>query len=314
VARRCTGPVVVLGLPRGGVPVAWPVAQALGAPLDVIVVRRLGLPTLPEVAMGALGEGGVRVVDADVVRRGGVTPERFAAVEAAEREVLRRQVHALRHGRAGEPLAGREVVIVDDGVATGSSARAACLVARARGARRVLLAVPVAPVGIAGQFAGVADDVVCVEQPPDFTSVSACYQDFGQVRDREVTACLRRARRRVPAAPAGADPARGGAQGCGRLGVMVLEIAVFTVKPGQADAFAAAYAQARRFIEAAAGCRSVRMTRGVEDPDRFTLLVEWQTLEDHVEGFRGSEAFAQWRALIGPHVDSADVRHSTDLG
>jgi len=94
---------------------------------------------------------------------------------------------------------------------------------------------------------------------------------------------------------------------------MVLEIAVFTVTPGHADAFAEAYGQARAQLTESPGCRSTRMTRGVEDPDRFVLMVEWDTLEAHTEGFRGSERFTQWRALIGPHFDSADVQHVTDL-
>ena len=94
---------------------------------------------------------------------------------------------------------------------------------------------------------------------------------------------------------------------------MVLEIAVFTVKPGHAEQFAAAYAQAREVILDSPGCRAARMTRGVEDADRFTLLVEWETLEAHLEGFRASEGFTRWRALIGPHFDSVDMRHATDL-
>jgi heme-degrading monooxygenase HmoA len=95
---------------------------------------------------------------------------------------------------------------------------------------------------------------------------------------------------------------------------MVVEIAVFTTKDGHAEQFAAAYSQAREVLVGSPGCRSARMTRGIENPDRFVLLVEWDTLEDHTEGFRGSDRFTQWRALIGPHFDSADVQHVTDLG
>jgi heme-degrading monooxygenase HmoA len=94
---------------------------------------------------------------------------------------------------------------------------------------------------------------------------------------------------------------------------MVLEIAVFTTKPGHADQFAAAYGEARELILASPGCLSARMTRGIEDPDRFTLIVEWETVEAHLEGFRGSERFPRWRELIGPHFDAADVRHTADL-
>lgn len=120
---------VVLGLPRGGVPVAFAVARALGAPLDVIVVRKLGLPSQPELAMGAIGEGGVRIVDRALVRRALVSDEELAAVEARERAELDRRARHLRGDRAPVPLAGRTPIVVDDGVATGSTARAACQVA-----------------------------------------------------------------------------------------------------------------------------------------------------------------------------------------
>src|SRR5689334_22147047 len=130
--------VVVLGLPRGGVPVAYQVARALDAPLDVIVVRKLGLPYQPELAMGAIGEGGVRVVNDDVVRIAGVAPADVDAVETVERAELDRRVRRLRPHRTRQPLLGRTAIIVDDGVATGATARAACRVARAQGATKVV--------------------------------------------------------------------------------------------------------------------------------------------------------------------------------
>ncbi|MYW11199.1 phosphoribosyltransferase, partial [Streptomyces sp. SID2563] len=136
---------VVLGLPRGGVPVAFRVAQELGAPLDVIVVRKLGVPRHPELGFGAIGEGGVRIISDDIVRRAGVSDSDIAAVQEAEEAELRRRAREFRGDRPRVPLDGRTVVVVDDGIATGATALAACAVARAQGAAHVVLAVPVAP-------------------------------------------------------------------------------------------------------------------------------------------------------------------------
>ena len=186
---------VVLGLPRGGVPVAAEVAVALGAPLDVLVVRKLGVPRQPELAFGAIGEGGIRVLNESVLRQGGLTPEDLAAVEEAERAELDRRLRRYRGGAAGLPLAGKVAIIVDDGFATGATARAAALVARASGASRVILAAPIgAPDTVAG-LADVADDVVCLVMPPGFVAVGQGYRDFGQTADDEVCELLERARR-----------------------------------------------------------------------------------------------------------------------
>ena len=154
--------VVVVGLPRGGVPVAAEVAKALNAPLDVILVRKLGVPSQPELAMGAIGENGVRVLNAEVVQMVGVTSAEIVRVEARERDELERRVERFRSGREHVSLKGRVVIIVDDGIATGSTARAACQVARAHGASHIVLAVPVAPRGWEQDLAGVADEYVCV--------------------------------------------------------------------------------------------------------------------------------------------------------
>ena len=187
---RGTPDVVVLGLPRGGVPVAAEVAAALGTPLDVIVVRKLGLPFQPEVAMGAIGEDGVRVINDELVRAAHVTPEELAAVEASERAELARRTTRFRRGRSRVALAGKIVVVVDDGVATGSTARAACSVARAEGAARVLLAVPVAPADWTTRLAGVADEFVAVHNPQDFRAVGQFFDDFDQTSDDRVVQLL----------------------------------------------------------------------------------------------------------------------------
>lgn len=183
--------VVVVGLPRGGVPVAAEIAARLGAPLDVIVVRKLGVPYQPEVAMGAIGEGGVRVVNPTVLRAIGGGEDALAAVEQAERRELNRRVERLRAGRPPVPLVGRTVVVVDDGIATGATARAACQVARAAGAARVVLAVPVAPPEAVANLRGAADEVVCLQTPAWFSAVSQVYDDFRPVSDDEVAQLLR---------------------------------------------------------------------------------------------------------------------------
>ena len=189
--------VVVLGLPRGGVPVAFQVARALDAPLDVIVVRKLGLPYQPELAMGAIGEGGVRVTNDHVVRVAGVTPSEINAVENAERVELDRRVRRLRPHGARQSLHGRTAVIVDDGVATGATARAACRVARAQGATKVVLAVPVGSPQALAELRPDADDVVCLEASDWFSSVGQGYRHFGQISDQEVVGLLATARARA---------------------------------------------------------------------------------------------------------------------
>jgi putative phosphoribosyl transferase len=192
--------VVVVGLPRGGVPVAAEVARALAAPLDVIVVRKLGVPVQPELGMGAIGEDGVRVINPDVVRLAGVTDRDIAAVEAVERAELERRAQRFRAGRERVALAGREVVIVDDGIATGSTARAACEVARAEGATRVVLATPVAPPDWTARLGDAADELVCVATPEPFWAIGQFYDDFTQTSDEEVIACLQAASHAASAA------------------------------------------------------------------------------------------------------------------
>ena len=184
---------VVVALPRGGVPVAAEVARELRAPLDVIVVRKLGVPFQPECGFGAIGEGGATVIDDDVVRQARLTQQAIAGAEARERARLDRRVAQLRGGRPPVPLAGRIAVVVDDGIATGSTARAACLVARARGASRVIVAVPVGAAEAIGSLRHDADEVVCLHTPAPFVAIGDWYQDFSQVADAEVTGLLGRA-------------------------------------------------------------------------------------------------------------------------
>ncbi|HEV7210651.1 MAG TPA: phosphoribosyltransferase [Blastococcus sp.] len=196
--------VVVLGLPRGGVPVAAEVADALGAPLDVIVVRKVGVPFQHELAMGAVGEGGVLVVNQRVVGLAGVTPAELAEAERRERTELDSRVERFRGGRPRVPLAGRTAVLVDDGIATGSTARAACAVARALGAARIVLAVPVCARDTARQLGSDVDELICLETPRDFGAVGQFYVDFRATQDEEVVELLERAAH--PAGPADDAP------------------------------------------------------------------------------------------------------------
>lgn len=194
--------VVVLGLPRGGVPVAFEVARALAAPLDVIVVRKLGLPDQPELAVGAIGEGDVRVINERIRREARLTSRELRALERSERAELRRRATRFRAGHDRIPLTGRTALIVDDGVATGSTARAACQVARAQGAARVVIAVPVGATAALAELRQDADEVVCLETPAWFAAVGQSYRHFPQTSDQEVTDLLRRATQERPGASA----------------------------------------------------------------------------------------------------------------
>jgi putative phosphoribosyl transferase len=183
---------VVLGLPRGGVPVAARVAEALHAPLDVLVIRKVGVPWQPELALGAVGEGGAKVLNRPIIASTGLSEDEVAALAAKAAEEVGRRVEHFRGGQDAVPLEGREVIVVDDGIATGATMRAAVAVARARGARRVTVAVPVAA---AQSTAGLqADDLVCLLQPRDLRGVGLWYVDFRQTGDAEVVELLTRAR------------------------------------------------------------------------------------------------------------------------
>ena len=190
VAPVVDPPVVVLGLARGGVPVAAEVAAEVGAPLDVCVVRKIGLPRHPELGVGALAEGGEPELDEVALARLGLTADDLAAVVERERTELARRVAAYRAGRPPVPLGGAAAVVVDDGLATGGTALSAVRAIRSRGAVRVVLAVPVAAPPSVRRVAAVADEVVCVLAPPTFRSVGEWYADFTQTTDAEVVRLL----------------------------------------------------------------------------------------------------------------------------
>jgi putative phosphoribosyl transferase len=188
---------VVLALPRGGVPVGYQVASALGAPFDVIVVRKLGAPFQPELAMGAIGEGSIRVLDDEVVRASGIDEDGIRVVEAREREELERRTRRYRGNEHGIQLTGHTAVVVDDGMATGSTARAACSVARVQGAATVVMATPVASGHAISRLRDASDAVVVLERPEPFYAVGQWYDRFDQTSDADVLILLARARART---------------------------------------------------------------------------------------------------------------------
>lgn len=181
---------VVLGIPRGGVIVAWEVAAALGVPLDVVITRKLGSPRHPEFAVGAIGEGGVRIVDDDAIAFSGISAAALHTVEERERIELERRAHRYRSGRVARDLRGKQVLVVDDGVATGSTAIAACRAARLLGAAAVVMATPVAPPDWTERLRGEADDFRAVSTPSPFFAVGQWYVRFDQTSDEEVIQAL----------------------------------------------------------------------------------------------------------------------------
>ena len=190
--------VIVLGLPRGGVPVAYEVAQALGAPLDVFVVRKLGLPGQEELAMGAIASGGVMVLTDDVVRPLGIPSEVIDEVAERELRELQRRERLYRGGRPAPEVRGRTVILVDDGLATGSTMRAAVAALRRLGPERIVVAVPTAAPSTCEEFRHEADECLCEITPDPFYAVGVWYEDFAQTGDDEVRALLDRAARRPP--------------------------------------------------------------------------------------------------------------------
>jgi putative phosphoribosyl transferase len=201
--------VLVLGLPRGGIPVAYEVARGLGAPLDVFLVRKLGVPGQEELAMGAIATGGVRVVNHDVVRALGIPPDVLDRVAAEEARELERRERSYRGDRPEPQVDGRTVILVDDGLATGSSMRAAVAALRQLGPARSVVAVPVAAPSTCEELRREVDEVVCFATPEPFMAVGRFYDDFSQTTDEEVRELLAAAR----AGDAAVDGAREGAGG-----------------------------------------------------------------------------------------------------
>ena len=191
VAHKWPHPVVVLGLPRGGVPVAYEVAKALAAPLDVMIVRKIGMPGQPEFAIGAVASGNITVRD-----RGGLagTDAEFDRLAARERAELKRREQAYRPGAPPLVLGGKTVILVDDGIATGATMLAAVRATRRAGAAQVVVAAPVASTEAANTLAKEADEVICLQQPAFFMSISEWYEEFEQLEDAEVCAVLEAAR------------------------------------------------------------------------------------------------------------------------
>jgi putative phosphoribosyl transferase len=185
--------VVVLALPRGGVPVGYEVAKALGAPLDVFVVRKLGLPWHEELAMGAIASGGVRLLDTDLIRVARVSGEDVRRITAEAEEELHRRERLYRGDRPFPDLHGKTVILVDDGLATGATMHVAVEALRREGPARVVVAVPVASPETCRSFLGVADDVVCAVTPEPFRAVGLWYDDFSQTTDDDVQELLERA-------------------------------------------------------------------------------------------------------------------------
>jgi putative phosphoribosyl transferase len=181
---------LVIALPRGGVPVAFEVAAALDAPLDILVVRKLGVPWQPELGMGAVGEGGVRTFNASVIAAAGLTDADVNEVIAREETEMAQRVQRYRRARPREPVTGRTVILVDDGLATGFTARAAVDFLRREKARRIVVAVPLAPAETIAEMAELVDEVVCLEAPRGFSAVGQFYRDFTQVSDQDVADLL----------------------------------------------------------------------------------------------------------------------------
>jgi predicted phosphoribosyltransferase len=190
VAYASRDDAIVLALPRGGVPVAFEIAGALGAPLDVFMVRKLGTPGHRELAMGAIATGGVRVMNDDVVQGLGITPAQVEAVAAAEQQELQRREEAFRGTRPAPDLAGRVVILVDDGFATGATMKVAVLAARRSHPAHVIAAAPVTSRSARDSLTAVADEVVYLAAPSTFSAVGEFYEDFSETSDEEVRALI----------------------------------------------------------------------------------------------------------------------------
>jgi putative phosphoribosyl transferase len=185
--------VIVLGVPRGGVPVAFEISRALRVPLDVFLVRKLGAPGHEELAMGAIASGGIRILDRETIDALGVTDLDIEATTAREQKELQRRERAYRGGRPPLDVHGKTVIVVDDGIATGSSMRAGIKALRHMKPARIVVAVPVAPESTCGRLQKEVDELVCLDMPELFYAIGEFYEDFSQVTDEEVQGLLRQA-------------------------------------------------------------------------------------------------------------------------
>jgi putative phosphoribosyl transferase len=183
---------LVLGLARGGLPVAWHVARALSAELDILIVRKLGFPGQEELALGAVASGGAQVLNDDVCRAAGITPDRIEAIAARERAEIERRECRYRGGRPAAPIDDRTVILVDDGLATGASMLVAVQAVRARTPRRLIVGVPVGPPETVALVRPAVDELICLEMPPFFVAVGLWYEDFRPVSDEEIVRLLER--------------------------------------------------------------------------------------------------------------------------
>ncbi|MCU1657377.1 MAG: Erythromycin esterase, partial [Pseudonocardiales bacterium] len=301
--------VVVLGLPRGGVPVAYEVATALGAPLDVFLVRKLGVPGREELAMGAIAGGGVVVLNEDVIRGLGITPEAIQeVVEREGRELVRRE-QAYRNGRPALDVHGKTVIVVDDGLATGASMRAAIQALRELRPALIVVAVPAAPESTCRELASLADEVVCATSPSPFLAVGASYWDFTQTTDEEVRDLLRAAAStsRPAAASTGpteaavvraeAWPVEEGVPSDDALFDIVGDahyVLIGEASHGTHDFYEARARITRRLIEQRGFC-AVAVEGDWPDAYRVNRYVRGRSVDDTAEeALRGFERFPTW--------------------
>jgi putative phosphoribosyl transferase len=189
--------VIVLALPRGGVPVGFEVAKTLHAPLDVVIVRKLGVPGQEELAMGAIAGGGMQVINNCVVRSLGISQEQIASEAAKERAELERRERLYRGGRPAQDIRGRTVILADDGIATGTTMKVAIAAIKRQQPSKIVVAIPVAPLSTCEQMEREVDEVMCLFSPEDFVAIGVWYSDFTQVPDQEVCDLLERADREV---------------------------------------------------------------------------------------------------------------------
>ncbi|MBH0781063.1 erythromycin esterase family protein [Nocardia bovistercoris] len=297
--------LLILGLPRGGIPVAWEVAAALDAPMDALVVRKLGAPGNPEFAIGALSSGGRIVLNDDLVRALRLTAEQVRAVATAEAEELRRREGAYRAGRGPVEVAGRTVILVDDGSATGASMRAAVDAVRAGEPERIVVAVPAAPESTCRELGAAVDEVVCATVPSPFRAVGESFWDFAQVTDAAVRTLMTTTTTGIAVPPtdaaaivrAAAIPAPAGVPADDVLSDIVGAADVVLIgesSHGTAD-FYAARAKITRFLIEQKGFTAVAAEADWPDAHRVNLYLHGQGRDATAEqALRGFERFPAW--------------------